>query len=283
MTTIDFAAITTSPNYQEELKSLHMSGKKKSAVVYAGMVFLFIFPLTLPFMLVWAISKIPAGYRRQKQDVAAAQAFAQANGFQYRPPLPNVQWGAQPEHIMDVQLPYKDAKVDAQESISGTLDGWKFEYTNAFVRHVQPDGQVPPQAGGMTANIFRLQLPISMPTLLANSRFNNLPGLQPRPDNFTNEADFRLEGDFPQYYTVQAEKSDRIPAIAVLSPEVMQALKDNHYFDLWVHGQDLVLLTQGVNFFPTIPDAFKTVQVMMREIDLIARRLAHEHATTGVQ
>lgn len=279
MANIDFSAITSSPGYEQELKSLRMEGKKKSAVVIVGLVLLFIFPLTMPFMIVWAITKIPASIRRQKQNNAALAAFAQANGFSYQP-FKNVYWGSEPEPELKASLPYQNVKLVRNEGCSGTIDGWQFDYYNCFIQYLPPSpGGMPMQKSannyraGVPIIVFRLTLPIDMPSLLANSKFNDMPGFQLRPDNFIKQEQYRLEGDFPKYYTVHAERTDRISAIAVLSPEVMQSLKEHNYFDVWMRGRELVLITSGVHFLPTIPDAFQTIQVLMKEVDLIARSL----------
>lgn len=279
MAHIDFSAITGSSSYAEELKSLHMAGKKKSAVLIIGLVLLFIFPLTMPFMFVWAITKIPASIRRQKVNNAAMAAFAQANGFSYQP-FKNVYWGSEPETELKASLPYQNTKLVRNEGFSGVLDGWQFDYYNCFIQYLpsRPGGVLLQEStnnyrAGVPLIVFRLMLPIDMPSLLANSKFNNMPGFQLRPDNFIKQEQYRLEGDFPDYYTVHAERTDRISAIAVLSPEVMQTLKEHNYFDVWMRGRELVLITSGVHFLPTIPDAFQTIQVLMKEVDLIARSL----------
>lgn len=269
---------------------MDMSGKKKSLVLFVlpvvfclSLVVAFIaqflnssfailtalgllvaFTITVPFMLIWLIVKVVTSRKQVQADREAMKRFAERNSFSYKP-APTVLWGHE-DPIVQMELPYKDTEATLFEGFAGKIRGWPFEYGNYIVR-------LTGGSEGRTLNILRLQLPITMPRLLANSKHNNLLDFGFHPNNFSLQEQHRLEGDFPKYYTVHAEKSDRIPAIAVLSPEVMWALKEHAYFDVWVQGQELMLITSGVNFFPTIPDAFKTVEILIREIDLIARSM----------
>lgn len=122
-------------------------------------------------------------------------------------------------------------------------------------------------------NILRLQLPVTMPRLLANSKRNDLLGLDPTANNFVAKENYVLEGDFPTYYTVRGEQNEQIDIYSILSPEVMQALKENAHYDLWVHDAELALIDLGtdIEYFAGLPLVFANAQLLLKEID----RLAH--------
>jgi hypothetical protein len=64
----------------------------------------------------------------------------------------------------------------------------------------------------------------------------------------------------------------------VLTPEVMQALIQNNLYDVWINGHQLVLLTYAheIRYFAGLPTVFKTVSVLMKEIDQIARSMRNK-------
>lgn len=289
---IDLSPITNSPHYTTERKSLVMSGKKKSWLIFVLLFFCFLMPLTwfgmafidknfallsalvlsllfilsIPLAVIWLVVKAVQSRGWTKTNQTAMQAFAERNGFSYKPAV-GVHFGDE-DPPTPMVLPYKNVEMTLYEGFKGKINDWPFDYGSYVVRLTNVRRST---SGGRALNVFRLQLPIDMPRLLVNARHNNMPGFEIYPDNFNLKEEHRLEGDFPKYYTVLAERSERIPAIAVLSPEVMQALKEHNYFDVWIQGKELMLITNGVNFFPTIPDAFKTIEVLMEEIDVIAR------------
>lgn len=267
---VDFSAILRSPRYEAEKKTVEVSGKKKLKII---LILLFIPIFWIP-LIIYALLKIPAGIRQQKERKAAIEAFAQANNFTYES-LGAVRLGTTPQG-QNFELPYNASVQYSNNTMTGQFQNIPFTYTNTSIELHNYTG-ISTTDGPPTRmlNIFKVQLPIAMPRLFADSKFNNIPGFEVKADNFGDLEEHSLEGDFPKYYSVKAERNDRIDVLGVLSPEVMQELKQNFHYDLWIHGNELQLLANGteIEYFAAIPLVFKNAEVLLKEIDRIARSL----------
>lgn len=265
---IDYSEILNSPRYAAEKKIINTSGKKKTKIIY----FFLLLPPVLVAFIIYAIFKLPAGIRQEKERREAIGRFARSNGFTYE--ATNKISPLSPDSPDRLILPY-NAEVQAiMSKMTGVIDNLPFEYMVVMIQLKTYKG-ISTQSGAenRTLNIFKIQLPINMPRLFADSKFNNITGFELNANNFENLEEHSLEGDFPQYYSVKAEHTDRIDALSVLSPEVMEALKHNFNYDLWIHDKELQLLVNGteIEYFAAIPLVFKNAEILVNEIDRISR------------
>lgn len=170
------------------------------------------------------------------------------------------------------ELPFAADSVVPVSTVSGILDGHDFSYSLAsiVIKKGRDFSQWP-------TTIFAIELPVAMPRMFIDSRVNNLPGLDAKAVNFVQAEDHQLEGDFPKYYSVRIEKNEHIDMYRVLTPEVMDSLKNSNHYDVWLNSNQLVLLTFGdhARYFSGLPEAFTTARLLMREIDAIARATRH--------
>lgn len=266
---IDLSPILQSPLYESEKKTVELAGKQKAKIIYL-LLFLPIFWIPL---IIYALTKIPAGMRQHKQRQAAVKAFADANNFTYE----SLKQGLVTTQLAtpNIELPYSAVVQNATAVMTGQFIGMPFLYTNVSIaQNYEGASSGNPQAT-RSLNILKVELPVIMPRLFADSKFNNIAGFELAATNFIDLEEHSLEGDFPQYYSVKAEKNDRIDVFSVLSPDVMQALKDNSHYDVWIHGNELQLLAIGteIEYFAAIPLVFKNAELLLKEIDLIARSL----------
>lgn len=266
---IDFSPILSSPTYEKDKEKLTTSGKKRALQIWLVILGIFI-PIFWPVLIFLLVR-----YIINTKSIAAARAksltdFAKRNNFTFKDvtakfaPIPN-------ENIRKVDLPFKnlDHIIDAH-ALSGEVLGHPFTYTmsSIFLRLNGDSSQFP-------YNIFTITLPISLPRVYINSKSNNLKGLDPSALNFDAVEDHELEGDFPLYYDVHIEKNEQIDMYTILTPEVMDTLKRNHYFDVWLSGKELTLITfaDQARYFAAVPLVFESAISLMHEIDRLSRSI----------
>jgi hypothetical protein len=204
------------------------------------------------------------------------QNFATKNNFTYE--ATNTVQAVETE----LALPYDGIAYPPRHKMSGNLNGLHFEYLDVVMQMKNYNGvttgSTQPTRG---ANIFRVTLPVRMPGLFADSKFNNIKGFNIKVNSFPNMQKYVLEGNFSETYTVLAEKNTQIDVLSIFSPDVMDALMHNFHYDLWIHDQELMLIVHPateIEYFAAIPLVFKNVEVLLKEIDKIARALRQTDA-----
>jgi hypothetical protein len=278
-TTLDFTTITTASPYEADRKLFDTPGKKK----LKWFLLLILLPPAWPFLIVWLILKLPEASRKQAARVTALQAFAGANNFTYEGTKPIWRTDAGVPLTNKPTLPYRGSELTTlSDKLAGNLDGWQFEYLAGIMR-------IPPARPGETRmqpndldrflTIFWLHTPVAVPSLFVNSKFNNMIENKLPLAEINEPYVYRLEGDFSQYYTVTGETANQIDIYTLLTPEVMQALIAHNRYDIWFHGNDVLLITYGGSrddYFGGLPAAFETAQTLVAEVDRFARAALHE-------
>jgi hypothetical protein len=272
MMNIDTSPITNSPQYPVDLAKLPINGKKLAKKIYL-IIALVVIPLLWPVLAFYWYTWHKKYVREQALRQAAIAEFVSKNGFSFEDRMGK--WLKSASGVLmsgEYDLPFNVVEVLAISEMRGTANSFPFTYLLASVATPSHDTQ--PARYPMI--IFSIDLPVNLPRVFMNSKHNNMPGLNAAATNFTDSEDHRLEGDFPDYYTVRAEKNERIDMYQILTPEVMQALKQHDLYDVWINGSKLVLIS-GVatvdHYFAGIPAVFKNAQLLMDEIDVIARAL----------
>ena len=264
---IDFSAILNSSQYQNDKQKLATTGKKRSMQIWIIIVCLII-PLLWPVLIVLAAKWIAKGSAESKNRVSSMEAFAQANGFEFVNEIGKIKVIDRTEKTYN--LPFDIERISNAYALRGSLGGYGFEYTmsSVFVKTSRGASQFP-------YNLFTINLPVNLPKTFINSKANNLKGLDANAVNFVAAEDHQLEGDFHMYYDVRIEKNEHIDMYTVLTPEVMDTLKRNNNFDVWLSGNQLTLITfaDQARYFAGMPAVFENATTLMREIDKIARAL----------
>lgn len=262
---LDYSAIEQSPLYEGDRKRLNKSNRRRWWKIY-----LLFFPPFLFGYIGYLILRLPKIYRNFNTRQSALKSFADTNGFEYEK-MRFIQSMKKPS--ASISLPYQVSVSHIHSKMSGRFNGLPFIYGNAYTERHNSNG-----AMGGCISLFRVGLPIHLPKLLVNSKFNNMPVNDLKADNFTEVAGYDLEGDFSESYEVLAEKDDQINVLSILTPEVMLALKENYRFDVWINGNKLYLLYPGLadDVFALTPKIFKTAEVLTKEIDKIARALRRQ-------
>jgi hypothetical protein len=163
--------------------------------------------------------------------------------------------------------------------MKGTFHNLPFEYISGTIELIDYKG-LSSQSGSQEVRMLTalyITLPLSLPKLYIDTRRNNITGFEAKANNIEELQKYDLESDFPLYYQVFAEKNDQINVLSVLTPEVMQKLLEYKYYDVWIDGDKLVVFAQASPFeyFAGIPEVFPTAEMLLQEIDKIARSLRH--------
>lgn len=274
---LDFSPITSAPMYQSDKKSLDDPGKKMGKTIWMY-ILLAMTGVGLLYLAFLFVSNFSRWQREAAERRAAMKAFAERNGFSYQ----GVKMGfAAPGDEINEQLdlPYKPDNVMHFDVVRGTLHGYGFSYSISNVMRKKKDGQF----AAWPTTILVIDLPVTLPKVFIDSKFNNMPGLGAPVLDFEQAEDHYLEGDFPNYYTVRIEKSQHIDMYAILTPEVMETLKHNNRYDVWLNGRQLVLLAFGDyrRYVAGAPEVFQSASMLMQEIDKIARALRRDAAAQG--
>lgn len=267
----DFTPITNAAIYAKDSQYLEKSGKKWSLVIW-GYVLLALTGIGLFIIILHIIKNLQKSNREVDERRQAMKDFAAKNGFSHEAVKMGVVT-ADDEITENLDLPYKPDRVSHLDVLRGKLLGYDFSYSVSFIQKKAKNGYA-----SWPTVIFIVNLPVQLPKVFINSKFNNMPGLGAPVINFEQAEDHYLEGDFPKYYDVRIEKSQHIDMYTVLTPEVMDVLKRNNRYDVWLNGNQLVLLTFGdyARYFAGTPEAFANAETLMREIDKIARAIRRD-------
>jgi hypothetical protein len=264
----DYSAITLSPQYKAD------KSKKRLPL------WLQLFPPMWPLMVVWFVVRIPALAARQKKRIAALAAFAKANNFTYQ----NVAATAGTTATLmpaSFDLPYESVVVDRTlDRITGELHGMSFSYTCASVKLVSPLTSKKQQHNvPVAATFFRMRVPATLPRLYIQPKFGYHRGVKLPATAFAHPHNYVLEGNFIDFYTIMGERDERLDIYMVLSPEVMEALVEHSFYDIWMHDNEITLVGYGAGreqYFAQAPIAFTVAAMLAADVDRIARALRHK-------
>jgi hypothetical protein len=301
---IDFSAVTSSPQYDKDKLKLSTSGKKRARQIWMIIAMIFI-PLLWPVGIFLAIKGFKNSMTSSKLRIIALEKFASINGYIFTDNTgkliyadgtsKKIESGSQllsevakgmsdsmkmgPGNLNEnslaklkpkapISLPFKVTKISHAHELKGKIDGYPISYSMSSV-YVGTEHN----SSQFLYNLFTIELPVKLPRMFLNSKSNNLRGLDAGAVNFESYQDHKLEGDFPEYYSVWIEKDEQIDMYTILTPEVMDTLKRNDMFDVWLDSNQLTLITfaDQARYFAGTPVAFESAIVLMSEIDKIAR------------
>lgn len=261
---IDFSSIVSSDIYKEDKKSLTTTGNRRAIHIWLILIS-FMTIIAWPILIYLAIKTFKKGQKQNTERKVSLDEFCRINNYtfvDYRMKF------IQPDVSHDsINLPFDVISVIPVKKLEGTLLGYKFTYSMVSVQ-LKGDAHYP-------FNIFTINLPVDLPKLYIDSKANNLKGLNPSAVNFEDRTDHNLEGDFYKYYTIRAEKNEHINMYTILTPEVMDRLKHNNSFDIWLSERQLKLITfaDEARYYAGIPLVFENAYALMKEIDNISRSL----------
>jgi len=272
---IDFSPITDTKRYLLDKEKLKTTGKQRAQIIWFY-IFLFITVIAWPYLIYKAVRYIKKSKVESAERIACLAEYARLNGFT----LSNsVAWKPIPDDMIshDLDLPFKTEKVVHLNMLCGKLLGYDFTYSLASIYVSEEDGK----SSQWPSIVFTIDLPVTLPRMFINSKSNNLPGLDASAVNFEQRQDHVLEGDFPNYYDVRIEKDQHIDMYTTLTPEVMDTLKNNNQYDVFLNGKQLIFITFGdqARYFAGIPTVFKNAETLMQEIDKIARFISSQSST----
>lgn len=266
---IDFSPITNSRRYELDKPKIDTTGRQRARTIWLY-IFLFFTIIAIPYVIYKFLDYLDRAQKEGAERVKAIQEFTKVNGFNF---VDNTgKFISVEETPIVYNLPFDVENITNANEITGVLlNNYHFEYSmsSLFVKVSGGDNSQFPY------NIFTVQLPVTLPKMFINSKSNNLSGLDAKAVNFEQAADFKLEGDFPKYYDLRIEKNEHIDMYTVLTPEVMDTLKRNHAFDVWLSNNQLTLITfaDQARYFAGIPQVFENAVALMKEIDKIARAI----------
>lgn len=270
---LDFSPITNTNRYSLDKEKLKTTGKQRAQRIWLD-IFLFMTVIAWPYLIYKVVQYSKKSKVESAERTANLAEFARLNGFT----LTNSEaWKPIPDNLIshDLDLPFKTEKVVYFNMLRGKLLGYDFAYSLASIFVFQKGGE----SSQWPSIIFTVDLPVTLPRMFINSKSNNLPGLDANAVNFEQKQDHALEGDFPNYYDVRIEKDQHIDMYTTLTPEVMDTLKNNNQYDVFLNGKQLIFITFGdqPRFFAGIPIVFKNAELLMKEIDKIARAIRNQN------
>lgn len=286
---LNYSAITGSPIYAKSRKLFETTGKQKLKFVvlfFLGIILIFglaaLVPLLIPVIVISVFAVIfiglfkltKKGFGEWETGQQSLTAFAQANSFTYHE-VPYMQVVGNNLPDLELTLPFK-AKLETNSGyMQGSFHNMPFEYISGGIELIDYKGfsaqSGPRETRSLTA--LYITLPVNMPRLYIDTKRNNVSGFEAGAGSIDDLQKYDLEGDFPQHYQVFAEKDDQINVLSVLTPEVMQKLLEYKYYDVWIDGNKLVVfaMASAWEYLAGIPELFPTTEMLLREIDKIAR------------
>jgi len=292
---LNYGAITNSPVYAKGRKLFETTGKQKSKFIWLFFLVLaavfaiaFTIPTFIPVLVIGTLAAVPValiklikkGAPQWKIGQQALTEFAKQNSFTYQEvPYMQVSWG---NNLSDVQLslPFKARLTTNSGNMKGSIFNQPFDYLSGSIELIDYRG-LSAQSGSQESRSLSalcITLPISLPKLYIDTKRNNVAGFEAKANNIDDLQIYNLEGEFPQYYKVFAQKDDQINVLGVLTPEVMQKLLEYKYYDVWIDGNRLVVfaLNTPFEYLAGVPEIFPTAEMLLHEIDKIARKLRKE-------
>jgi hypothetical protein len=266
---IDFGPITSTNRFLIDKEKLKITGKQRAQKIWLY-IFLLITVVAWPLLIYKAVRYAKKSKIEVAERAACIAEFARINGFTIENSQP---WKQVPDSLISqgVDLPFKTEEILHINMLRGKLLGYNFTYSLSSIFVLQRGRE----ASQWPSILFTIDLPVILPRMFINSKSNNLPGLDAGAINFELSQDHALEGDFPKYYDVRIEKDQHIDMYTILTPEVMDALKNNDQYDVFLHGRQLIFITFGdhTRYFAGIPTVFKHAEMLMSEVDKIARAI----------
>ncbi len=266
---MDYSIITNSARYQAD------KNKKKLPV------WLQLLPPVWVLAIVWFFVRIPLLLARQKERSTLLGDFAAAHSMTYRSIATDVGKQQSLGFASLLSMPYESVKIDrVADRIMGNIGNMPFEYTAASVKLVNPLNNKKDARGiPITTTFFRLRVPVDLPNVYLQPKFGFHRGVHVPPSGFEHPHKYVLEGNFVNFYDVIGERDERLDIYQVLSPEVMEALVEHSFYDIWLHGREIVLVGYGAGreqYFTQLPIAFTVATMLTRDVDRIARALRHK-------
>jgi len=266
---LDFSPVINSPTYEKDKKKLSTSGNKRTLQMLLILIAIIV-PLLWPVLAYVYIRWHLKWKVEYKQRCDALREFAGANKFVFTDNMgkPIEEHRSQEAY----NLPFKVQDILNANELEGEVIGYPFVYSMSTV----VSNKTNQGSSQHSYNLFTVKLPVELPRVFINSKTNNLKaGFDAKAVNFKQAEDHHLEGDFPAYYTVRIEENEQIDMYTILTPEVMDTLKRNNKFDVWLNDDQLTLITFGDldRYFAATPMVFENAFVLMGEIDRIARAL----------
>jgi hypothetical protein len=268
---IDFSPITSTKRYELDKEKLKTTGKQRARLIYFYIILLFTI-VAWPYLFYKVVKYFKNSKSESAERVPYIAEFARINGFTLTNAEP---WKPIPENLIsrDLDLPFNTEKVVHFNLLRGKILGYDFTYSLSSISVYQGK-----ESSQWPSILFVVDLPVKLPRMFINSKSNNLPGLDASASNFEESQDHKLEGDFPKYYDVRIEKDQHIDMYVTLTPEVMDTLKSNNHYDVFLNGKQLIFITFGdqARFFAGTPIVFNNVEIIMKEIDKLARAIRHQ-------
>jgi hypothetical protein len=268
---INYQPIISTEIYQKDKQRLYKTGGNQSWQIWFLILMIFI-PLLWP-LLAYKIYRFFVDHKQNgplRQE--AMKDFATTNGFTFESLKSGFVSNDDYEKMsLKPNLPFVAESLFNTRKISGSLNGCNFNYvfSSANIKKGNNTSQ-------FLHNIMIVDLPIDVPKVYINAKNNNLAGLDASPTNFEKIEGHSLEGDFHLYFDVKIEKNDHINMYRTLTPEVMDLLKSNSRYDIWINARQLVILTFADSegrYFAAIPEVFQIASKLLEEIDVIAREI----------
>ncbi len=270
---LDFSPITSSPEYLKLKKFVDQTGKSKAKFIWL----LMIIPIFWIPLLIYVLLQLPKAPKDHKAIQAVLSKFARQNSFTYH----EIPWKQEEgKNLPDVNytLPFKAKQRFNGGHMEGTYHGLTFDYINGGIELIDYSGFSAQPGNQETRQLtaLLLTLPISLPKLFIDTKRNNVFGFEVKANNIEGLQEYKLEGDFPEFYRVFAQKDDQINVLSILTPEVMQKLLEHKHYDVWIDGNKLVVFSGGFDYLAGIPIIFPTAEMLLNEIDKIARELRQQ-------
>ncbi len=265
---IDFSRLTQSPRFRADLPAHRLP------------TWLHFFPPFWIVAIVWFVARIPVLMVHQKQRQSALAAFARDNHFGYVGVGPGSGSASSLTSGATLQLPYEVVTISrVLDRLTGKLRDLPFEYVCATVKLKLASANQNGTGLPVGMSVFRLTLPEEVPRLYIEAKHGYHQGQKLPASRFARPMYYHLEGDFPSHYDVIGEKDEQLDIYMLLTPDVMSALVDNAFYDIWLHDKELLLIAYGTGrqqYFTQTPTAFQIASLLTNEIDRIARSLRHK-------
>lgn len=266
---IDYTPITSSARYNNDKDKLLMKPQMRTLQILL-IIAMAMFPPLWPVLALYAFTYYQNNKHKTQERMSILQSFADTHSFTFT--QHHKGFISKVGAPISLDLPYLYKTNSPWFEMRGTMGNYPFVYTLVSLMSDHNEKHDSKASNG-SFNVLAIELPVSLPRIFIDSKSNNLGILNGKALNFEQAEDHSLEGDFHQYFNVRIEKNEHIDMYTILTPEVMDALKQHNFYDVWLNGTTLSLITFGdeERYFAGLPSSFETAELIMQEIDKIAR------------
>lgn len=211
-------------------------------ILSKGLVLLIVSPLLFIYFL-----------GRKNTDEQRLRAFADDNDFVY-------QVGFNPE-LMPKIVKLKQEVFNPDFVVTGQISAGRFDlYKLTYLLKKTDYGNIKSSHW-----VIHFRFNGSLPNFYIDARYNDLLIIQ-KMKGYTK---LNLEGDFSEYYDLYCEKGAHIDVLSVISPDVMDALKEFwSYVDVVVSGDECWLIgTANRKIEDDIRTLFEAAETMLPEFE----------------